>query len=131
MEELNELEELRLRIAIRQGYRVATFGEGYATLFPPGESLPNGAEMLDLADYIDSVPDWPNDLTTAWELVEEAERAGVGFELSNILHALTGVIEYEATFFDPWGGPMSEKYKATASTAADAIARAFYDWRKS
>jgi hypothetical protein len=71
MEELNELEELRLRIAIKLGYRVATFGEGYATLFPPDETLPDGAEILDLVDYLDSVPDWPNDIAAACELEDE------------------------------------------------------------
>jgi hypothetical protein len=83
----------------------------------------------------DSVPSWPEDLSAAWELVEDAEAAGVGFELSNIhkdiLTAkwLRTEWAYDATFFDPIGGPVSLKYKAEDLTAPLAICRAWLFWK--
>jgi hypothetical protein len=81
--------------------------------------------------------DYTHDIAAAWELAGDAERAGVGFDLCNCetTHYETGkeptkTYSWVATFYDPWGGPACQEYKAEAPTAADAISRAYYAWRR-
>jgi hypothetical protein len=87
---MEELDELRLRIAKAQGYRVATFGiMEYASLFPPGEVIPDNATTLDLADYLDSVPDWTGNIADAWELEDELPDDGRQQYLMSLYRLIT------------------------------------------
>lgn len=76
------------------------------------------------------IPDWPRDIAAAWELVKEAECQGVGFNLANEKFLEDGRIEYEATFYDPWGGPLATEYQISAPTAPEAISRAYFAWKE-
>ena len=58
-------------------------------------------------------------------LIYRAEEMNVGFSLYNVKHFETGKIEYEAVFYDPWGGPSGKEYLATDENLLRAIDLAF------
>lgn len=68
---------------------------------------------------------YPSDPRETLSLITFAEKLDVGFSLYNTKHYETGKIEYEAIFYDPWGGPQCTQYKVTDENRLRAIDLAF------
>ena len=72
----------------------------------------------------DIVPNWPTDISSAWQLIEEAEAKGVGYSMSDCHHS-DGRITHDFAFFAPVMGPASRKYWSEAGTVPLAICEAY------
>ena len=158
---MDELDELRLRIAKARGWRFTKMTPGPnndaqlpfrdRTLYSftkPGEANANEYWIEEtIEEWPDNwrailhgweIPDYPGMLAAAWELVEEAQVNNVGFDLANAEITLYTTGEppkvryaWEAIFYDPWGGEACKKYKRDAPTAPEAICRAWLAWKES
>lgn len=146
---MDELDELRLKIAKAKGYPASVWSihkwtdthdalefdyrpctMGAEVMYPDDRGDCPGLEMFVDGAWI-SVPDWPRSIAAAWELITEAEGAGVGFDLCDVVYTQpSNVYFYEATFFDPIGGPNSKRYEARCSTVPEAICRAWLAWKE-
>jgi hypothetical protein len=114
---MDELDELRTKIANTKGYRVAVVGLSYATLYEPGDTLPENAEVLDMADYLDSVPDWSSDLVAAWDLVEEMNEAGCPVDVRSFVDGTATCI-------------VDDKLRSVGETVPEAICKAWIAYRE-
>jgi hypothetical protein len=131
----NELDELRLKVAEARGLRAVNHpvddDPSWIIEDANGNQLSGWwtKEYGAWADFFEN-HDYSRDIAAAWELAEDAEKVGVGFDLTNVRYEESKLIRYEATFYDPWGGPKSLEYKFEAATAPIAIARAFLAWKE-
>jgi hypothetical protein len=148
---MDNLDKLRLKVALLRGFKFYEWrnqSENEMVLALPGEMQNPGWHLIenptnipdnifkDTYRYCGPFPDWPCDMADAWDLVTDAEQAGVGFDLCNCEttqyepgKGTTKTYSWVATFFDPWGGPACRKFEAEAPTAPEAIASAYYDWQ--
>jgi hypothetical protein len=138
---MNDLDELDIKVAEAKGM-IVVYPTPEETAILHGCRVSSGVYVStgrqhEWGPVVDYVPNFASDIATAWELVGDAEQAGVGFDLCNCetTHYETGKeptkrYSWVAIFYDPWGGPACREYKAEAPTAADAIARAYYDWQE-
>jgi hypothetical protein len=126
-------DELRRRIAEARGWTIYHYDKGprgyYCLLdddgYPVNYEFRENERATEAEVWEKDCPDWPNDLNAAFELVREAEAQGVGFSLHNVTYNDQERIAYEATFYDPWGGPACEEYTVEAATPARAISEAW------
>jgi hypothetical protein len=128
---MSELDELRLRIARLDGW-----------IFP-GESEQGDIDYM-LNHYGISnhpVPDYPNDIAAAWELVDEMNHSGDGFvDLIYAIHDNGPQLKWLCEFRmlskwivkngnDPLDG-RSDYILGLAPTAPEAICRAWLAWKE-
>jgi hypothetical protein len=82
----------------------------------------------------ENYPNWPESIADAWELVEECQNAGVGFDICNVKHSVltSGQVywQYEVTLYDPIEGPNSTEHKANADTTPLAICKCWIPWKE-
>jgi hypothetical protein len=133
-------DELRLAIAKARGWTVYHYDKDYRDScyycllngdgYPVNDDYMNNHHQTEAEAWADC-PDWPTDLNAAFGLVREAEGQNVGFSLHNVSYDNGKRITYEATFYDPWGGPKCEKYSVEATTPARAICEAWLKWKES
>jgi hypothetical protein len=132
-------DELRLAIAKAFGLTVYHYDKGYLNYYcllesdgyPVNENHRENERATEAECWEKDCPDWPTDLNAAFGLVREAEGQNVGFSLHNVTYDNGKRITYEATFYDPWGGPKCEKYSVEAPTPARAICEAWLKWKES
>jgi hypothetical protein len=126
---LNELDELRLRIAKAKGwgiYKIGVEPRKYIYPLPPEDHI-----NLDPADISDGeihwqsdAPDWPRDIAAAWELWDEMTAAKVELELSNQFSERDPyMLKWSKGFGDIW-------HAVLAATVQKAIARAWLAWKE-
>jgi hypothetical protein len=132
-------DELRLAIAKAFGLTVYHYDKGYLNYYcllesdgyPVNENHRENERATEAECWEKDCPNWPTDLNAAFELVEEAEVQNVGFGLCNVTRDDGKRITYEATFYDPWGGPACKKYTVEAKNPARAICEAWLQWKES
>jgi hypothetical protein len=129
---MDELDELRLKIAKLKGY---TFWDSLDKLGPwtrkgnPVAAFYAGGIPLYKVEnpvnptWSDDDPDWPRDIAAAWELVEEIRQSGFSISIDGHIEAGFDVILYAPHFGD-------QVFAITCATAPEAISRAYRAWRE-
>jgi hypothetical protein len=117
-ENMNELDELRLKIATEKGYTHVIGKMDAASRYPTEYWLVGNSKTSVL-------PDWTTDIAAAWELVEEMPRMQLNW------YAKT------AKYSRGKGGPlwtcrinMMNTMDFCGATAAEAISRAYLAWKE-
>lgn len=121
-------DEIRLRIAKAKDAKIYKyFREGsrpFITFLKVDENVYSPCETSEVS-FDCSIPEYTTNIAAAWELVEEAEREGCGYTMSDCHHS-DGRITHDFAFFDPVGGPVAHKYCADdAETVPIAICEAW------
>jgi len=102
---MNDNQDLRAKIARALGWKAVSYNDySEVNVFAPWETLPGWARVgveHDIADYLEEVPDWPNDIAAAYALegeIPEDER----IEYANRLYAIIDNDEHY-TYGLRWG----------------------------
>jgi hypothetical protein len=127
-------DELRVAIAKARGWTVYHYdkdhrdscyfcllnGDGY----PVNDDYMNNHHQTEAEAWADC-PDYPRDLNTAFELVQDAEEQDVWFALANVIpNSDTVMYEVKFTLDCKW-------WYACADTPARAICEAWLQWKES
>lgn len=119
MKSINEMtpDEIRIEIAERLGWSgKEVLGECFIFRDPKGHTKP---------DY----PNWPTDIAAAWGLVEEIEKRGDGYLMSDI-HYGDGRVRQELLIYSPVGGQAITVDRAESDTAPLAICKCWLQWKR-
>jgi hypothetical protein len=112
---MNELDELRLKIAELQGWTKKHGRMDQASREPHDYFVkPDGL----LSMY---PPDWPREIAAAWVLLEEMQQAGLNIEINIWLNGYVIGI---------WRPGEQLLFKRRYDTAPEAICRAYRAWRE-
>jgi hypothetical protein len=120
-ENMNELDELRLKIAKEKGYTHVIGKMDAASRYPTEYWLVGNSKTSVL-------PDWTTDIAAAWELVEEIKsdgrEVGVTF-VRNSYNKFTGWM----VDVGPKNG-LQHSITVTGATAPEAICSAYLAWKE-